>query len=323
MGYLEFFSSLIDSLVWPGAMLAFILVFKKPLSKILLTLTRVKYKDLQIDFEKELAQLESMEKESRFALKPDQPDNTLRVKPEGPAVVRSLEDEIQLIAGISPRVAIPLAWSAVESELMSAVMRFKVSPDYPPYNSGLRNAQYLRDAELINPNTVSIVEKLRRLRNKVLHNTELSTAITTEQAMEYSKLAQNVIGELISIGVKKVFMSYEFQDKHYKNLIVAGDTERHYEFFLLEKDITAATDTQSIRMKIAEAIKHSTVFLCIIGENTHKNPWVIWEAEKAVEQNKPIIIVKIKPENEVPSVLENFEAISFDFDSIKKSLDEA
>ena len=52
MDYLDFIASIIDSVTWPLTVFSIILIFRHPISKLLLKLTRFKYKELEADFNK-------------------------------------------------------------------------------------------------------------------------------------------------------------------------------------------------------------------------------------------------------------------------------
>jgi hypothetical protein len=65
MDVYNFISAIINSLVWPVVVLVVLLVLKKPLSQLLLSLNKLRYNNLEIDFGKELAKLEkTLEKQT-------------------------------------------------------------------------------------------------------------------------------------------------------------------------------------------------------------------------------------------------------------------
>ncbi len=52
MDWLQFISSLVSSIAWPIVGLTFLFLFKTELARIVQRLAHLKYKDLEIDFDK-------------------------------------------------------------------------------------------------------------------------------------------------------------------------------------------------------------------------------------------------------------------------------
>jgi len=129
---------------------------------------------------------------------------------------------------------------------------------------------------------------------------------------------------------KKVFVSYDYDhDKHYKNLLLAWDANKQFDFYLYDQSVDVSvdsTDAAAIKRVISSRINASTYFLCIVGKHTHKSGWVAWEIDKAVELGKKIVAVKTDRSNTTPSGLYGVGAswaMSFTFDSIKNAIDNA
>lgn len=129
---------------------------------------------------------------------------------------------------------------------------------------------------------------------------------------------------------KRVFISYDYDnDKHYKNLLLAWDANKQFDFYLYDQSVDVSvdsTDAAAIKRVISARINLSTYFLCIVGKHTSKSGWVAWEIEKAVELKKKIIAVKTDRSNDTPVGLYDVGAswaLSFTFDSIKNAIDTA
>ena len=129
---------------------------------------------------------------------------------------------------------------------------------------------------------------------------------------------------------KKVFISYDYDnDKHYKNLFVAWDANKEFDFSFYDASVDVSVDSDdaaAIKRVISAGINNATHFLCIVGKKTHKSEWVAWEIDKAVELKKKIIAVKTAKDNTAPTGLYGVGAkwaLSFTFASIKKALDDA
>ena len=149
------------------------------------------------------------------------------------------------------------------------------------------------------------------------------------------------VGHLITLGLialgavtvydslrsKKVFVSYKYEgDAKYKNLLVAWSKNHNFdvEFDDVSSDISIDSCVESeIKSGILPHIKDADVFLCIVGEKTHKSKMVRWEIEQAIILDKKIVAVKTSMSNESPSLLKNIGAVwamSFTEKEIVKAL---
>ena len=59
MEILNFIASIVNSIVWPAIILVIILILRKSISQAILGISKFQYKDLKIDFGKELAEVKS------------------------------------------------------------------------------------------------------------------------------------------------------------------------------------------------------------------------------------------------------------------------
>ena len=129
---------------------------------------------------------------------------------------------------------------------------------------------------------------------------------------------------------KRVFISYDYDnDKHYKNLLLAWDANKQFDFYISDysADVSIkSTNATAIKSTLSRYINQGTVFLVIVGKNTHKSDWVKWEINKAVELGKKIVAVKTDRGNTSPSELMGVGAswaMSFTYDAISKAIKEA
>ncbi len=129
---------------------------------------------------------------------------------------------------------------------------------------------------------------------------------------------------------RKVFISYDYDnDKHYKNLLVAWDANKEFDFSFYDASVDVSVDSDNasaIKRVISANINDATYFLCIVGEKTQWSKWVAWEINKAVELKKRMVAVKTAKDNIAPAGLLGVGAtwaLSFIFASIKKALEDA
>jgi hypothetical protein len=129
---------------------------------------------------------------------------------------------------------------------------------------------------------------------------------------------------------KKVFISYDYdKDKHYKNLLLAWDGNKLFDFSIHDHSADVSinsVDAIAIKRVISRYINEATYFLIIVGEKTNRSTWVKWEIEKAIELGKKIVAVKTDRENISPDALLGIGAswaMSFTYDSISKAINYA
>jgi antiphage defense system Thoeris ThsB-like protein len=129
---------------------------------------------------------------------------------------------------------------------------------------------------------------------------------------------------------KIVFISFDYDnDRNYKNLLVAWDKNQEFDFELYDGSLTDAIDSNNaayIKSKIKPLIERATHLLCIVGTKCGTNKWIEWEVQTAVALKKKLIAVKVEKACVSPTVLLNNGAtwaLSFNFDAIKKAVDQA
>ncbi len=120
--------------------------------------------------------------------------------------------------------------------------------------------------------------------------------------------AFDAIKQLVSADTKKtIFVSYDYEnDKHYKNLLVAWDANKEFDFSFYDGSVTVAidsTDADYIKGRIRQRISASSHLLFLVGKETHKSKWVDWEIRTAIELKKKLIAVKIDKDNMTPPAL--------------------
>lgn len=191
MNWLQFVASVAGSLAWPVTVIAVVVLLRTQLRRVLLTLTRLRYKDLEVDFGRELKEVER--KARAIDVTPTGPPPQPATAPKNAAQILA---EAERLAQDFPEPAVALAWSAVEDELMGAVMRLAISPDYPPLNSALQNARLLTEQGAIDQSTLDILNRMRNLRNMAVHGGAGLTGVSTDEAREFIALARGIVEKL-------------------------------------------------------------------------------------------------------------------------------
>ena len=115
---------------------------------------------------------------------------------------------------------------------------------------------------------------------------------------------------------KKIFVSFDYEDdKDYRNLLKAWSANKNVDFVF--NDVTPneiqSWNIPTIKAGLTNKVKDCTYLMVIAGDNINKRHrdsinighvnWINFEVSKAMENNKRIIVVKLKINNQLPDVL--------------------
>lgn len=194
MNILEFFASIVDSVAWPAAFALLLVIFRNPVSQVLMRIVTFKLKGAGLDIQAEISELHKAESDTLHSEKEVSPkagpaEPSKEVRP-----TESLEEAVEAVAQLSPEAAIPLAWSAVEAEVRGLGDRaFARNPDFGGGVNRIINS--LRKMEVIDRETFSLIQSLRNLRNRTVHQ-YTPGLISPESATEYGQMAEILISKL-------------------------------------------------------------------------------------------------------------------------------
>jgi hypothetical protein len=192
MNYLEFVAAIISALAWPVAAVVLLAILRSPLKRVLLGLTRVKYKDIEIDFGRELSKIEAQARS--IELKP------VPVRQEAaPKDSAELLREASRLAEELPEPAVAVGWSAVELDLQAAAARLALAPDRAARTSPARMIALLRNGGHLDDQMHEILSRMRNLRNMAVHRHQGAGPVSSDEAREFLALAGGVIERLGSL----------------------------------------------------------------------------------------------------------------------------
>lgn len=197
MDVLSFIAALVGSLAWPAALVVFFFVFRRALIRLIPGLLRVKYKDFELEFGRQLAEVKE-------ELGPAGMPQAVLPEPEGRRQLSTLSRESAIryfrsLAEVSPRAAILETWLGFELAANGAVESLGLAPSGRPI-SMQQLLSTLREAELINGSELEALTRLRALRNQVVHGPEpdLSTDLIAEYASVLKRITDDMQTRLIS-----------------------------------------------------------------------------------------------------------------------------
>ena len=192
MNYLQFIASLIHSLAWPATIVVLAAIFRKPLRDLLQHLDRFKYGKVEIDFRRELDQIEAYARTIDLKPAPKQ------ISP-GPRTAEQILADAERLAADFPEPAVGLGWTAIEQELTSGTARLGLSSDFP---SPGRQIEALRKAGQLDDETYEILRRMRNLRNMAVHGSAAYGGISSDEVREFLALAAGVVRRLREISLK-------------------------------------------------------------------------------------------------------------------------
>lgn len=191
MNYLEFVTVVISALAWPIATIVLAFLVRSPLRLVLLSLTRLKYKDMEIDFGRELSRIEAEAKSIDLT-------HTPVPEPHGHGPENSTERlrEAARLTNDFPEPAVALGWAAVEQELQAAAIRLRLAVDPGRSAAPLRIIPVLRADGYLDDRMNDILNRMRNLRNMAVHGSYSGQPVTSDEAREFLALAGGVVERL-------------------------------------------------------------------------------------------------------------------------------
>lgn len=172
---------LIDILSWPVTVLVLIFLSRNQIKFLIPLIQRIKYKDVEIEFSKKLAQVTEDVGESSL-LTSDKADEVAR---------------IYTLIEISPASAVLEAWAELERTAHEKVQQ--LIPEDETFRDPLqRPIDYLDFKGALIPSTARAARDLRSLRNVAAHAGV--AAISREDAIQYVAIANRIRTQIESIS---------------------------------------------------------------------------------------------------------------------------
>lgn len=182
MDFLTFLATVIGSLAWPISLLIAVFLLRKPITELLPGLRRLKYKDLEVDFGKELEKIEAV---LDTVQEPTKPKGELPIEVQREPLPKTHSELLERLTELSPNAAILESWRGVERTLDF----YFGSRGIERPHSGQAILGYLDYDSNVPPQLVSAYQELRLLRNRAAHD---RVNLTAEDAREFSALADRL-----------------------------------------------------------------------------------------------------------------------------------
>ncbi|WP_419782896.1 hypothetical protein [Malaciobacter marinus] len=176
---MEHIVKIIDSLAWPITVLIIIFIFRKNIISLIPTLTKLKYKEFELEFDKELEKLNI---------------DTKNKIPES-----SIKNEnnyyIEQVRKTTPRAAILDSWLELESNITSMCINLNLVSSSSSINF-IKLINKLKEENIISNEDLLNIHKLRDLRNKSVHNFEFN--ISEKEAAKFLEVSRNLADIILS-----------------------------------------------------------------------------------------------------------------------------
>jgi hypothetical protein len=184
MDWPTFVTELIKALAWPITVLIIIIVLRKPLANLLPTLQRLRYRDLEIEFGRQVQELSE------------------DVKRELPAATAAGTDRPHVarlgeLAQLSPRAVVLESWLDVEEAAIEATRRRGLNLAYRELRAPILLGQALEQSGILDESKAQIYHRLRILRNAAAHASEF--AFEPDSALEYADAAMRLAAYLRAV----------------------------------------------------------------------------------------------------------------------------
>ena len=182
MDWLTFISKLADAFAWPLAVIAALVLFRAPIIALFPGLRRLRYKDFEVEFDKEIEALKA-------AAGPD-----LNAGIAETDAYRDVRSRLTTLADIAPNAAVLEAWTQVQGAAKALIERRGHKMDYDVAEPYRLIQQIMERSGILERRKIKIFQDLRRLRNKAAHADDFD--VSPAQAKEYVGLAMSLAGYL-------------------------------------------------------------------------------------------------------------------------------
>ena len=168
-----FISEMTKALAWPATLIVALLLLRKPLVSLIPFIRRLKFKELEMEFSE---QVQALKSEAKI-------DETLEI--DTPAMN---------ILSFSTRAAVLEAWIELENVATSLAASFWRSSNTSPFKNYAKLGHYLHQCGVLNDSQLKSFEKLRKLRNQLVHTEEVE--LTENDAKAYIMVASNLASQI-------------------------------------------------------------------------------------------------------------------------------
>ncbi|WP_080962056.1 hypothetical protein [Chromobacterium subtsugae] len=182
MDNLTFTSEAIKSLTWPLTVIVIVRMLRKPITELLPFIKKLKYKEFEMEFAKEVAELKAEAKVLELSSAKEVTEEKIT------------ENRLLQLVQFSSRAAIMEAWIEVETAATEVASSFWNEPPSDTFRNHSKIGEYLLQCKVIDKKQLEIFNKLKHLRNKAAHAEELN--VSENDVRSYIELAANLAAHI-------------------------------------------------------------------------------------------------------------------------------
>jgi hypothetical protein len=153
--WLSFIAAIVKAVAWPLTVLGIFFVLRRPLMGLFPLIARLKFRDLELDFGRRLAEVRA---EAAALPAARSPESNL------PG-----DDALQQLAAAAPRAAILEAWLRLEAAALAAARQQGTTEPVSHLRSPTRLIEALEEHGVIDARQAAVFHELRSLRNSATH----------------------------------------------------------------------------------------------------------------------------------------------------------
>jgi len=177
MDWKSFTAAVVEDVAWPLAVVTILLLFRVELLKLIPQLQKLKFKDLELEFAKQLSAAAAEAGLSPPLSAEEEPTEDRPMLRRG-----GVDHYVEALAAVSPRAAILESWVAFEVLAQRALEKMVGGPTPRPLQIS-EVFDLLRKGNVISTAEQRALERLRELRNHVVHGPDVM--LTRERTIEY------------------------------------------------------------------------------------------------------------------------------------------
>lgn len=189
MDTLTFIAEAIKALAWPASSVLLVFMLRKPTGELIPLLRKLKYKELEMEFSREIAYLKA-----KSLSVPEQPIPPTDGHNDGQQAtkllterLRTKRDDLLRMVSFSTRVSVMEAWLEVEAAAIEVASSFWSMPPNNSFRNVPHLGEYLLQCKVIDQKQLESFKRLQQLRNKAAHAQELD--LSEGDARSYVELA--------------------------------------------------------------------------------------------------------------------------------------
>ena len=188
MDLLTFIAELAKAFAWPVCVVILAYLFRHSFQALLPTIKKLKYKEFEADFTKNLEQAEI--EAQKVSLPTSDEAQQVVVGLREPAV-----DKYRRLADVSPRAAVIEAWRDVELALSAVATGYDYDdPQFDRYPNIGYVISRLMDEGKLDESARHFLDQLRHLRNQAAHARDVD--LNADEAFQFALLAMRIVARV-------------------------------------------------------------------------------------------------------------------------------